>query len=346
MPIIFKDGDMFSEPVEALVNTVNCVGVMGKGVALEFKKRWPENFKFYKKACDAKQLRPGMILTFDTNQLFSGDAPRYLVNFPTKDHWRSPSRIEYIESGLDALLIEIEKHRIKSIAMPPLGCGNGGLDWSEVRPLILSKLAVLEDVDIIIFGPKPSEDLPEFTDTSAMAMTHPRAMLLKAFAELELFFDGAFDRISMQKIVYFLQALGVDFRLQFQRNNYGPYSESLKHAFARFETNNLISGFQGEESRTHVTQIGYAVANDYLQKFDQNDDDIITKLSHLIEGYESPYGLELLSSVHWLSQHEKFFPLEKIIEAMQGWNEEKRNKFNEASIRAAYERLDADGLIN
>lgn len=346
MTLMFKNGDMFSEPVEALVNTVNCVGVMGKGVALEFKKRWPNNFKAYKEACDTKVLRPGTMLVFDTRRLFPSDGPRYLVNFPTKDHWRSPSKLAYIEQGLDALAREIRDYGITSIALPPLGCGNGGLEWADVKPLIASKLGALDEVKVIVFEPKANPDIPEFAEQSTLAMNFPRAMLLKSLAELELYFDGAFDRISMQKIVYFLQTLGVDFRLEFGRNLYGPYSEILKKAFVTFEKHGMISGFLINDRRTHVTPVGCAAADDFLQNCDPSVDEIITRLSHLIQGYESPYGLELLSSVHWLAHHEKQYPIEKIIEAMNGWNDRKRNTFDDNTIRAAYRRLQEDGLLH
>ena len=345
MTLLFKTGDMFSEPVDALVNTVNCVGVMGKGVALEFKRRWPANFKFYKAACDTKALNPGTMLIFDTGRLFPSDGPRYLVNFPTKAHWRSPSKLEYVEHGLDALVREIRTHGITSIALPPLGCGNGGLDWAEVRTLIERKLSVLDDVEVVVFTPIGNQDPPEFVARSVLEMTYPRAMLLKALAELELFFDGAFDRLSMQKIVYFLQILGVDFKLDFQRNLFGPYSDTLKKAFVSLEKNELLKGFFSEDRRTHVTPLGCAVADEFLQSRRQSGDEIITPLSHLIQGYESPYGLELLSSVHWLAHHEKQFPIERIIEAMRSWSDQKRNNFDDMTIHAAYRRLCDDGLL-
>src|SRR5690349_14003605 len=135
MSVTFKSGDLFLDKSEALVNTVNCVGVMGKGVALEFKHRWPENYKAYKKACDAKVLRPGNMLIFELTNLFGKNETKFIVNFPTKDHWRAKSKLEYISEGLDALVSDIKKYRIKSIALPPLGCGNGGLDWDTVRPI-------------------------------------------------------------------------------------------------------------------------------------------------------------------------------------------------------------------
>lgn len=345
MTITFRKGDMFSEPVGALVNTVNCVGVMGKGVALEFKKRWPANFRAYRDLCDAKGLKPGQMFVFDTKELFASEGPRYLVNFPTKAHWRSKSKMEYIEDGLDALADVIREYGITSIAIPPLGCGNGGLDWADVKPLIEAKLSPLEDVDIVLFAPKHEEDEPEHVHSS-LPMTFPRALLLKGLNDLERYFDGSFDRISLQKIAYFLQALGADFNLKFARNLHGPYSETLKLAYVALEHHGMISGFMTGDRQAHVTNSGCAVADEFLDKSDTAAGDIIDRLSKLVQGYESPYGLELLSSVHWLAHHEGHFPVEKIIEEMMSWNEAKRNTFSEDAIRGAYDRLKEDGLLH
>ncbi len=345
MTIRTKKGDMFAEPVEALVNTVNCVGVMGKGVALEFKNRWPSNFRAYKSLCDAKGLKPGQMFVFDTNELFSSEGPRYLVNFPTKAHWRSKSKMEYIEDGLDALAAAIRENGITSIAIPPLGCGNGGLDWADVRPLIEAKLSKLDDVDIVLFAPKHAADAPEHVHSS-LPMTFQRAILLKALNDLERYFDGSFDRISLQKIAYFLQALGVDFKLEFSRNLHGPYSENLKLAYVAMERHGMIDGFLGGERQSHVTPSGCAIANEFLDQSEIPSSDTIDRLSKLVQGYESPYGLELLSSVHWLAHHEGHFPVERIIEEMLGWSEAKRNKFDEGAIREAYDRLKEDGLLH
>lgn len=345
MTIRTKKGDMFSEPVEALVNTVNCVGVMGKGVALEFKNRWPANFRAYKSLCDAKDLKPGQMFVFDTEELFSSEGPRYLINFPTKAHWRSKSKMEYIEDGLDALVEAIREHGIASIALPPLGCGNGGLDWADVRPVIESKLSKLDDVDIVLFAPKDASDAPEHVHSN-LTMTFPRAILLKTLNDLERYFDGSFDRISLQKIAYFLQAFGVDFNLKFSRNLHGPYSETLKLAYVAMEHHGMIDGFLDGERQSHVTPSGCAVANEFLIKTDRKADVTIDRLSKLVQGYESPYGLELLSSVHWLAHHEGHFPVEKIVQEMLGWSEAKRNKFSEDAIRSAYSRLKEDGLLH
>lgn len=153
MPLWFKSGDLFQERAEAVVNTVNCVGVMGKGVALEFKKRWPENFRAYKRLCDQGGLRPGKMFIFENADMFDPCGRRFLVNFPTKDHWREGSRLEFIEDGVDDLVLQIHRLTIRSIVMPPLGCGNGGLEWKTVKAILSRKLGFLEGVDIAVFEP-------------------------------------------------------------------------------------------------------------------------------------------------------------------------------------------------
>ena len=253
--------------------------------------------------------------------------------------------MEYIEDGLDALAKVIREYGITSIAIPPLGCGNGGLDWMKVRPLIEKKLSELTDVEIILFAPQHAEDEPEHVHSS-FPMTVPRAMLLKSLNDLERYFDGSFDRISMQKIAYFLQALGVDFKLEFSRNLHGPYSENLKLAYVALENHGMIKGFLTDDRQAHVTNSGCAVANEYLDNTSSEAGKVVDRLSKLIQGYESPYGLELLSSVHWLANHEQHFPVEKIIEEMTNWNESKRNSFGEDAIRCAYDRLKDDGLVH
>ena len=147
--IRFVTGDLFEADSEALVNSVNCVGVMGRGAALAFKRRFPDNFKAYKAACDQGELQPGRMFVFETGELM----PRLIINFPTKRDWRARSRLADIEAGLSALVAEIGRHRIHSIALPPLGCGLGGLEWTEVKPRIHRTLAGVADLDTLVFEP-------------------------------------------------------------------------------------------------------------------------------------------------------------------------------------------------
>lgn len=150
--IEYKTGDLMAEEAEALVNTVNCVGVMGRGIALEFKKAFPENFKVYANACRRKDVQPGRMFVFERDDMFS-PWPRYIINFPTKRHWRNKSRMADIESGLASLVAEIRERNIRSIAIPALGSGLGGLDWSEVRTRMQAALKELDDVKIVVFEP-------------------------------------------------------------------------------------------------------------------------------------------------------------------------------------------------
>lgn len=347
MAITFQRGDLFEIEADAIVNTVNCVGVMGKGVALEFKRRWPKNYLAYKRLCESKSLRPGKLFIYEQVDLLDSNGPRFLVNFPTKDHWRSKSKIEYISEGLDALRHELELGAIKSIAMPPLGCGNGGLEWPIVRALIDEKLKGL-DANIVVLEPFVERDKLEHTDGASLELTFPRATLLKCLGDLEPIFGGGFDRLSLQKIVYFLQELGVPFGLNFSRNRYGPYSEKLKVAFAALEKQGAMKGFSEEEQMSHVTKAGYAAADDFLQinSKDFEAGNTITKLSHLIQGYESPYGLELLSTVHHLHAKENIHSIDAVVSAFHSWSELKKEKFSDSAIKNAYHRLSVDGLMH
>jgi O-acetyl-ADP-ribose deacetylase (regulator of RNase III) len=143
-------GDILNADAEALVNTVNCVGVMGRGIALQFRKAFPENFKAYKSVCNKKQLHLGTMLVYDLNRYQN---PKYIINFPTKRHWKNKSKIEDIEAGLEALMQEVSKRNIRSIAIPPLGCGLGGLDWIQVKPIIKKAFIALPDVHVLLYEP-------------------------------------------------------------------------------------------------------------------------------------------------------------------------------------------------
>jgi len=149
--IELTQGDLLKQNAEALVNAVNCVGIMGRGIALQFRNAFPENFEFYRSACRRGEVTPGRVLIFDRGIETN---PRFILNFPTKRHWRDASRMEDIEVGLRSLLEEAIRLRIRSMAVPPLGCGLGGLKWSEVRPSIEKAFAALPDMRVLLFEPQ------------------------------------------------------------------------------------------------------------------------------------------------------------------------------------------------
>ncbi len=143
-----RSGDLFAADTDAIVNAVNCVGVMGKGLALAFKKQFPDNFEAYRRACDTGEVMPGKMFVVER-----ASAPRWIINFPTKRHWRSPSTLDDVRSGLVDLIAQVKSREIKSVAIPALGCGLGGLRWEDVRPAILDACAPLTDVRFVVFPP-------------------------------------------------------------------------------------------------------------------------------------------------------------------------------------------------
>jgi O-acetyl-ADP-ribose deacetylase (regulator of RNase III) len=344
MAIEYKIGDMFEEPTEAIVNTVNCVGVMGKGVALEFKRRWPDNFRTYKKICASGQLVPGRMFVFENSDILGKGTHRFLINFPTKRHWRAQSKVEYVESGLDDFVCQVRKLGIRSVALPPLGCGNGGLDWSDVRPLIERKLAPLTDVRFVVFTPAGDVSPPEQVAVPN-DLTQSRATMMVVFAELEKFFGGHLTRLTAQKLAYFLQVKGVAFGLKFEKQQFGPYSEPLHQAFKAMEAKHYITGYSGDDRKVVVTPATFAASNEFLKAERIDVSPLVARLSLLIEGYETPYGMELLSSVHFLFATEGITTQPEMSEALEAWNDHKRASFPRAAVTAALERLEEDGYL-
>ena len=240
-------GDILKADAEALVNTVNCVGIMGRGIALQFRKAFPENFKVYKSACDKKKLHPGTMLICDLNRFQN---PRYVVNFPTKRHWKGKSKIEDIESGLEALVKEIAKNNIQSIAIPPLGCGLGGLSWGQVKPIIQKAFDALPDVHVFLYEPSGAPVAEEMVKEKKIPnMTVGRAALLGLMSRyLKAVMDPFVSLLEMHKLMYFMQETGEGLSLNYTKALYGPYAKNLRHVLNLIE-GYFISGFADAEDR-------------------------------------------------------------------------------------------------
>ena len=222
-------GDILAADAEALVNTVNCVGIMGRGIALQFRKAFPNNFKAYEAACRRQQLHPGKMFVFETGSLTN---PRYIINFPTKRHWKGKSRLVDIESGLTDLVVEMRRLGIRSIAIPPLGCGQGGLDWAEVRPRIEQALKAVPDVRVLLFSPTGAPVSVIWTSSSSVPkMTEGRAALVGLMQRyLAGLMDPFISLLEVHKLLYFMQEAGESsLRLRYAKAPYGPYAENLRH---------------------------------------------------------------------------------------------------------------------
>jgi O-acetyl-ADP-ribose deacetylase (regulator of RNase III) len=343
--ITYKTGDIFKEEADAIVNTVNCVGVMGRGIALQFKKYFPDNFRVYEAACKRKEVVPGKMFVHETGSLIG---PKYVINFPTKRHWRGASRMEDIESGLQDLAKVIAKLHIKSIALPPLGCGLGGLDWSEVRGRIESTLSQLSEVKVIVFEPKGAPEAEKMVKNRKVPnMTPGRAALVELMHRyLAGLLDPFVSLLEVHKLMYFLQESGEPLRLEYQKNLYGPYAENLRHVLNAVE-GHMLSGYADGGDRPdkelRLVPGAYEDASKFIQEHPQTKQHF-DKVSDLVEGFESPFGMELLSTVHWVATKENATSRQQVVEKVHQWNERKK-QFTPRQIELAYNVLIGKGWL-
>ena len=323
--IEYKRGDILADHADALVNTVNCVGVMGRGIALQFKDAFPENFKAYAEACRRQAVQPGRMFVFATGQLAP---PRFIINFPTKRHWRGKSRMEDIDAGLAALVDVIHDKGIRSIAVPPLGSGLGGLDWREVKPRIEAALAPLGDVQVIVYEPSgaPAPDTMKHV-RKVPKMTAGRAALVELMRRyLGGLLDPFVTLLEVHKLMYFMQEAGEPLRLKFKQAPYGPYAENLRHVLHAIE-GHLLSGYAdgGDAPDKHLKLVpgAEAEAEQFLEA-QSGARTHLAKVTELVEGFESPFGLELLSTVHWVMKDEHVRSVDQVIARTYAWNDRKR----------------------
>jgi O-acetyl-ADP-ribose deacetylase (regulator of RNase III) len=340
-----KQGDILAADAEALVNTVNCVGVMGRGIALQFRKAFPENFKFYEAACNRDEVRPGRVLVFETGLL---TGPRFIINFPTKKHWRGDSRIEYIDAGLKSLIEEVRSRRIRSIAVPPLGCGLGGLDWNQVRPRILKAFSDLPEVSVLLFepagAPKPEEMAKE---RRVPRMTPGRAVLIELINQyLAAVLDPFVSLLEVHKLMYFMQEAGEHLNLKFEKGTYGPYAKNLRHVLSLIE-GHLISGYGDADdapSRPIELLPGASEAASQFIASHPETLDRFDRVGRLIHGFETPYGMELLATVHWVSNREGARSSEEAETKTYAWGDRKRI-FEREQLHLAWRVLTDQGWL-
>lgn len=355
--ITYTTGNLLEADVEALVNTVNTVGVMGKGVALMFKERYSRNMKDYAEACKLGEVQTGKMFVTNTNEL---SGVEWIVNFPTKQHWRNNSKMEWIESGLQDLREFIIENNIKSIAIPPLGAGNGGLKWEEVKPRIIHALGNLKDVDIIIYEPT-TEYQNTKNKVGVINLTPARALLLELIRRY-LIIGLDCSQIEVQKLGYMLNrsitSKGLDdpFKLNFSANRYGPYAYELTHLLNNLDgyyllSDKRITDIHAFESTIRFNYEHKQTVQRYLETESKSEAYLpaLEEVVQVIDGFESPYGMELLTTVDWLVHEEGVDPsIEGIREGLKSWFSEsnqpkwgqrKLKSFDDKSLNLAIERL-------
>ncbi len=342
-------GNLIRDDAQALVNTVNVVGVMGKGLALQFKRAFPDVFRAYQAACQAGEVTPGRILPVRIH-----DTDRWVLNFPTKRHWRQPSRLEDVESGLIDLVRVLTSHEIRSVAIPPLGCGNGGLDWAVVKPLIVDRLGPL-DVDVRLYGlgTPAAQDMvtrtkpPELTLTLARLLTALNRYIRTAWE------SGITDKpqasmIEVQKIAYLLQIAGLDLGLRFEPYKYGPFSGDLNRTLSAMEGHFLVGYGDGTGgARADVSLLkGVAQDTEAVAGGDLEFEHVWERVRGAMLGYEYPDGMELLASVHYLASRpgQAGDPV-TVVQMLAEWSDRKRSMFQADAVTAAWKRLKDSELL-
>lgn len=350
MTIEVRTGDLLEANVDALVNTVNCVGIMGKGIALQFKRRFPDNFRQYERACKAGQVRLGDMFVVPLDEL--GDR-QWIVNFPTKGHWKASSKLSDIDAGLDSLIEVIRRLGIQSIALPPLGAGNGGLHWPDVERLIRAKFAHVPDVLVHLYAPTPGH---RKVQPARVRMTWGRATLvrlLEAYAErrraLEPWEDerGA-SALEIQKLMYFASLIEPKLALRFVQGKYGPYSDQVRHLMQEME-GTFTEGFGDGNDRVLALQPVAATAEGSRRARELASEDLDRQLVdptlRLTAGFEGSYELELLASVHWVIANQGADDTATATELVRGWTERKGRLFTDSHVAAAMAHLRDVGLI-
>jgi O-acetyl-ADP-ribose deacetylase (regulator of RNase III) len=341
----FTKGNILRADAEALVNTVNCVGFMGRGIAAQFKRAFPANFQAYEVACRHKELIPGKMFIFATGQLTN---PRYIINFPTKRHWRGNSRIEDIEAGLKALVCEVVARGIESIAIPPLGCGLGGLDWRDVRPRIEAAFADLPDVLVLVFEPDEVAAASRMPTAGRVPKATPGRAVLVGLIDRYLGgqLDPSISLLEVHKLMYFAQEAGQKLNLRYAKGIYGPYADNLRHVLAAVEGYSLVGYGDGGDAPDKPLELVPGAVQD-AREFLKTDPDTLARferVAELLEGFESPFGVELLSTVHWVAAREHAKGDEAIVASVHRWGPRKQ-MFTPRQIRIAAQRLADTGWI-
>jgi O-acetyl-ADP-ribose deacetylase (regulator of RNase III) len=343
--IELTQGDILKAETEALVNTVNCVGIMGRGIALQFRKAFPANFKAYEAACKANQVQPGKMFVYDLNRLYN---PRFIINFPTKQHWKSKSRIKDIELGLVELVDIVQQQQIRSIAIPPLGCGLGGLNWEDVKPLIIKAFRSVPEVAILLFEPAGAPQATAMIkEIKVPNMTVGRAALLGLMRRyLAAVMDPTVTLLEVHKLMYFMQEAGEPLRLNYQKAPYGPYAENLRHVLSHIE-GHFISGYGDAEDRPDKPLELKPYASDQAETFlteHEATQQRFDRVADLIKGFETTFGMELLSTVHWVATREEAATPEEAVTKIHHWNTRKR-MFEPRHIHLAWARLREAGWL-
>lgn len=349
-------GDLFSSDAQTWVNTVNCVGVMGKGIALGFKQRFPDMYRDYVARCQRGEVRLGQ------PYLFRRLVKPWVLNFPTKAHWRSVSKLADIERGLSYLAAHVHEWEVESLAVPPLGCGNGQLDWRMVGPVLYRRLGEL-GIPVELYAPHgtPSEQLQlKFLSGEAadLAKIRSRATgneitpgalaLVDLLARVERErYRWAVGRTVFQKMAYFATERGIPTELVFEKSSYGPYAKELKKLTAMLINNGLIE--EEPVGRQIEVRVGpaYRSARETFAADLQAWDDTLEMLADLFLRMRGRQP-EIAAAVHYAAHHlvEEGGNERDVLEAVLSWKQRREPPLPKDQIALAVRHLNLLGWID
>lgn len=350
--IQFTTGNLLDADVDALVNTVNTAGIMGKGIALMFKEAFGENFEQYSVACKAGEVKTGRMFVTERRGLMG---PRWIINFPTKQDWRTKTKLEWIDQGLVDLRKVILEKEIRSVALPPLGCGNGGLDWSEVKPRIERALADLADVQVLVF--EPTDKYQNVAKRAGVEKLTPARALIAELVRRYWVVGFECSLLEIQKLAWFmersLRTLNIDdpLKLGFEPNRYGPFAHRLNHLLNSLDGSYLHCNKRlSDADPMDVIWFDDArrpMLDTYLKSGEAHIyHEALARTEAVIDGFQSPLGMELLATVDWLLVKGGHSPtLESIKDGLARWpggqqaGERKLRLFEDRLILLALERL-------
>ncbi len=335
------DGDLFDDGADALVNGVNIGGVMGRSLAGRFKRRFPEMFREYERMARRGELQMGRVHVWPTGE----EVPRFVVNVPTKRHWRSKVRLADVEQGLADLVRAVTEHGITSVAVPALGCGSGGLEWSEVRPLVEAAFAPVPAVDVRVYAPHHRATPAPDGDPRRAVMTPGRTALV-AVVHRYAAVTAQVTVLEVEKLAYFLQEAGQDLRLAYDDSSSGPVTDDLRHVLAPLE-GSVLTGYDDGTDRAAVVELRPGVGEEAAMAIAATLTLAarIDRVLALARGFESPYGLELLATLHWAATRDERAAgdPERAAALVVGERERAARMFVEAHVAAAAAHLTAEG---
>ncbi|MCZ6448333.1 MAG: macro domain-containing protein [Alphaproteobacteria bacterium] len=358
--VTVKIGDLFESDAQTLVNTVNCVGIMGKGIAYEFKRRFPEMFKDYVELCERNEVQLGKPYLY--KELFD----KWVINFPTKDHWRSVSRLEDINQGFEYLKYHYKRWGITSVAVPPLGCGMGQLDWDVVGPTLYRHLSELEiPVELYApFGTPKSQLMSDFLgrhtlNLSACSGIDPNSKITPGMVALvgvlsrihRERFHWPIGRVAFQKMAYFARVSGIPIDLEFKRASYGPFAPNLKKVTGQLMNNNLVREYRYGRMFRIVPGPTYADARELSKPFLIEWRHEVERVADLFLRLRSTRDIELAATVHFaatelICEQPSDADENAVLMQVKEWKAKRSTSFSDIEISKAIRNLNLLGWID